>query len=202
MVRASGAEICGFIFANPSPRMIEPEYAVTNSFSKAASDIDRVAVFVNADDIYIERCISSVDANLIQLHGDESVERCFEIKSTFGLPVIKSFGVSSEQDLATAIKYSDVVDYFLFDAKPDNDLNAQRGGLNKTFDWSILKNWKGGNYYLSGGLNQNNINDAVNSSNASVIDVSSGVESEPGLKDRKKLENFVKLTRLAYKKKL
>ena len=64
MVRASGAEICGFIFANPSPRMIEPEYAVRNSFSKAASDIDRVAVFVNADDNYIERCISSVDANL------------------------------------------------------------------------------------------------------------------------------------------
>lgn len=202
MVRASGAEICGFIFANPSPRMIEPEYAVRNSFSRAASDIVRVAVFVNADDNYIERCISSVDANLIQLHGDESVERCFEIKSTFGLPVIKSFGVSSELDLATAIKYSGVVDYFLFDAKPDNDLNAQRGGLNKTFDWSILKNWKGGNYYLSGGLNENNINDAVNSSNASVIDVSSGVESEPGLKDRKKLENFVKLTRLAYKKKL
>ena len=82
------------------------------------------------------------------------------------------------------------------------NLRLAMGGLNKTFDWSILKNWKGGNYYLSGGLNENNINDAVNSSNASVIDVSSGVESEPGLKDRKKLENFVKLTRLAYKKKL
>ena len=118
------------------------------------------------------------------------------------MPVIKSFGVSSALDLTAAIKYSDIVDYFLFDAKPDNDLYAQRGGLNKTFDWSILKNWKGGNYYLSGGLNENNINDAVNSSNASVIDVSSGVESEPGLKDKKKIENFVKLTRLAYEKKL
>jgi phosphoribosylanthranilate isomerase len=182
--------------------MIEPEYAIRNSFSKAASDIDRVAIFVNADDNYIERCISSVDANLIQLHGDESIERCSEIKSTFGLPVIKSFGISSALDLATALKYSDIVDYFLFDAKPDNDLYAQRGGLNKTFDWSILKNWKGGNYYLSGGLNENNINDAVNSSNPSVIDVSSGVESEPGLKDKKKIENFVKLTRLAYEKKL
>ena len=109
MVRASGAEICGFIFANPSPRVIEPEYAVRNSFSKAASDIDRVAVFVNADDNYIERCISSVDANLIQLHGDESIERCSEIKSTFGLPVIKSFGVSSALDLTAAIKYLSLI---------------------------------------------------------------------------------------------
>lgn len=202
MVRVSGAEICGFIFADPSPRKIEPEYAERNFFSKSASDIERVAVFVDADSNYIERCISSVNANLIQLHGDETIDRCIEIKNSFGLPIIKAFGISSELDLASSEIYSDVVDYFLFDAKPDNDLYAQRGGLNKTFDWSILKNWKGGNYYLSGGLNENNINDAVNSSNASVIDVSSGVESEPGLKDKKKIENFVKLTRLAYEKKL
>lgn len=202
MVRVSGADICGFIFADPSPRRIEPEYAESNFFSKAACDIERVAVFVDADSNYIERCISSVDANLIQLHGDETIDRCVEIKNSFGLPIIKAFGISSELDLVSSERYCDVVDYFLFDAKPDNDLYAQRGGLNKTFDWSILKNWKGGNYYLSGGLNENNINDAVNSSNASVIDVSSGVESEPGLKDKKKIENFVKLTRLAYEKKL
>jgi len=201
MVRVSGADICGFIFADPSPRRIEPEYAESNFFSKAACDIERVAVFVDADSNYIERCISSVDANLIQLHGDETIDRCVEIKNSFGLPIIKAFGISSELDLVSSERYSDVVDYFLFDAKPDIGLDKQRGGLNKTFDWSILENWKGGDYYLSGGLNEDNIDDAINFSRASVIDVSSGVENEPGLKDKEKIKNFVKLTRMAYERK-
>ena len=201
MVRVSGAEICGFIFADPSPRRIEPEYAEKNFFSRVASDIERVAVFVDADNDYIERCIASVNANLIQLHGDETIERCIEIKNSFGLPIIKAFGISSELDLASSERYCDVVDYFLFDAKPDIGLNKQRGGLNKTFDWSILENWKGGDYYLSGGLNEDNINDAIKFSNASVIDVSSGVENEPGSKDKEKIKNFIKITRTAYERK-
>ena len=201
MVRVSGADICGFIFADPSPRRIEPEYAESNFFSKVACDIERVAVFVDADSNYIERCISSVDANLIQLHGDETIDRCVEIKNSFGLPIIKAFGISSELDLVSSERYYDVVDYFLFDAKPDIGLDKQRGGLNKTFDWSILENWKGGDYYLSGGLNEDNIDDAINFSSASVIDVSSGVENEPGSKDKEKIKNFVKLTRMAYERK-
>ena len=161
MVKLSGADMCGFIFADPSPRRIHPEYAENFSFSKAASDIERVAVFVNAEDDYIEQSISSVNANLIQLHGDETIDRCKEIKKLFGLPIIKAFGISSTLDLKFSEKYSDFVDYFLFDAKPGNGINDQRGGLNKTFDWSILESWKGADYFLSGGLNTENIADAV-----------------------------------------
>ena len=201
MVKLSGADMCGFIFADPSPRRLHPEYAEKLLFSKAANDIERVAVFVNAKDDYIDQCISSVDANLIQLHGDETIGRCKEIKKLFGLPIIKAFGISGILDLKFSEKYSDFVDYFLFDAKPGNGDNDQRGGLNKTFDWSILESWKGADYFLSGGLNTENIADAVNYSNSLVIDVSSGVETKPGLKDKQKIDNFVKLTRLAYKKK-
>ena len=91
MVKLSGADMCGFIFADPSPRRLHPEYAEKLLFSKAANDIERVAVFVNAEDDYIEQCISSVDANIIQLHGDETNDRCKEWKKLFVIPIIKDY---------------------------------------------------------------------------------------------------------------
>ena len=112
--------------------------------------------------------------------------------------MIKSIGILDKRDIKVTQEYKNSVDYFLFDAKPDNNSTSQRGGLNKVFDWSILDDWSGPSYFLSGGLNINNVSEAIKRSDASVIDVSSGVEIKAGVKDRKKIEDFVQITRSAY----
>lgn len=198
MVIKSRVDMAGFIFANPSPREINPSIAKELSFATAAKSLDRVAVFVDASNAFIEEAINSIDATFIQLHGNETVERCLEIKSLTGLPVIKSIGILDKRDIKVTQEYKNSVDYFLFDAKPDNNSTSQRGGLNKVFDWSILDDWSGPSYFLSGGLNINNVSEAIKRSDASVIDVSSGVEIKAGVKDRKKIEDFVQITRSAY----
>ena len=198
MVVKSKADMAGFIFANPSPREIKPYTAKKLDFASAAKSIDRVAVFVNPSNDYLEESIDSINANIIQLHGNETVDRCLEIRSITGLPIIKSFGVSDESDIKIAQEYKNSVDYFLFDAKPDSNSSGQRGGLNKVFDWSILDNWNGPNYFLSGGLNINNVSEAIKKTDAYVIDFSSGVETKPGVKDKKKIEDFVKIIRSEY----
>ena len=105
------------------------------------------------------------------------------LKKLFDLPIIKAFGINSVIDLDTAVHYEDVVDYFLFDAKPDIKNISQKGGLNKVFDWKILDSWKGKEFFLAGGININNIKSAINDTNAFCIDISSGVEKELGIKD-------------------
>ena len=198
MVINSNADMAGFIFANPSPREIKPSVAKKLSFSSAAQSLDRVAVFVDPSNEYLEEAIDSIDATFIQLHGNETVDRCLEIKSITGLPVIKSIGILDEGDIKFTQAYKNSVDYFLFDAKPDSNSGSQRGGLNKVFDWSILDDWNGPGYFLSGGLNINNISEAIKRTDPYVIDVSSGVEIKPGIKDKKKIEDFVQKTRSAY----
>ena len=103
-------------------------------------------------------------------------------------------------DIKNAQQYNGCVDYLLFDAKPDSNNGGQRGGLNKVFDWSILNDWDGPDYFLSGGLNINNVRKAVQMTKAKVIDVSSGVETEPGIKNNKMIKDFVETTRSAYGK--
>ena len=99
MVVKSKADMAGFIFANPSPREIKPYTAKKLAFASAAKSIDRVAVFVNPSNDYLEESIDSINANIIQLHGNETVDRCLEIRSITGLPIIKSFGISDDRDI-------------------------------------------------------------------------------------------------------
>jgi len=200
MVVNSGADMAGFIFADPSPRKISPSEAKNLSFSNAAKDIDRVAVFVNPSDDFLEEAINSIDANFVQLHGDETVNRCLDIKALTGLPIIKSIGISNIIDIKNAQQYNSCVDYLLFDAKPDTNSGGQRGGLNKVFDWRILNDWDGKDFFLSGGLNINNIREAIQMTAAYVIDVSSGVETEPGIKNNKMIKDFIEITRSEYGK--
>lgn len=195
MVINSKADMAGFVFAEPSPRTIKPTDAKKLSFSSLAKNLDRVAVFVNPNNDFLEEAIDSINANFIQLHGNESVERCLEIKAITGLPIIKSIGVANMVDIKEAEQYNNAIDYFLFDAKPDTSFGGQRGGLNKVFDWSILNNWNGPNYFLSGGLNINNVREAIQETDAYAIDVSSGVESKPGIKNDKMIKDFVKMAR-------
>ena len=200
MAKSFGADMVGFIFASPSPREITPSYAKNLSFLSAAKDLERVAVFVEPDNKFLQEAVHSIDANLIQLHGNETPGRCLEIKSLTGLPVIKSIGVSNIMDIKGAQQYINHVDYFLFDAKPSIGDKSQKGGLNKVFDWSLLKEWTGPKYILSGGLNIKNVEDAIKMTDAVVIDVSSGVESEPGIKNEEMIKNFIDTTKSAFGK--
>ena len=178
-----GIDFIGFNFADVSPRKIKPSEADKNNLSSYCKKIDRVAVFVDPSDQYLDKCIRSIDATYIQLHGNESTKRCLDIKKMFNLPIIKAFGINTVKDLDNAVIYENVVDYFLFDAKPSNENSNQKGGLNKVFNWEILSNWKGKKFFLAGGININNIQSAINDTNAFCFDISSGVEKALGVKD-------------------
>ena len=108
------------------------------------------------------------------------------------MPIIKAFGVNNSKDLDIAVLYEDIVDYYLFDTKSTNKDNGQKGGLNKTFNWEILNNWKGKDFFLAGGININNIQSAINDTNASCIDISSGVEKVLGVKDSYMIKELYK----------
>ena len=187
-----GIDFIGFNFADVSPRKIKPSYAKSNNLSSYCGKIERVAVFVNPSDTYIAESIKSIDATYIQLHGNESAKRCYEIKNLFNMPIIKAFGINNSNDLDIAVLYEDIVDYYLFDTKPTNKDNGQKGGLNKTFNWEILNNWKGKDFFLAGGININNVQSAINDTNASCIDISSGVEKVLGVKDSYMIKELYK----------
>ena len=187
-----GIDFIGFNFADISPRKIKPSYAKKNNLSSYCERVERVAVFVDPSDSYIDESIKSINATYIQLHGNESTKRCYDIKSLFNLPIIKAFGVNNTKDLDNAILYEDIVDYYLFDTKPTNIDKGQKGGLNKVFNWEILNNWKGKDFFLAGGININNIQSAINDTNASCIDISSGVEKVLGVKDSYMIKELYK----------
>ena len=105
-----GIDFIGFNFADVSPRKIKPSYAKSNNLSSYCGKVERVAVFVNPSDTYIAESIKSIDATYIQLHGNESAKRCYEIKNLFNMPIIKAFGVNNSKDLDIAVLYEDIVD--------------------------------------------------------------------------------------------
>ena len=187
-----GIDFLGFNFTDVSPRKITPSYAKRNNLSSYCGKVERVAVFVDPTDSYIDESIKSINATYIQLHGNESTKRCFDIKNLFNLPIIKAFGVNNAKDLDNAVLYEDIVDFYLFDAKATNKDKGQKGGLNKAFDWAILNSWKGKDFFLAGGININNIQSAINDTNASCIDISSGVEKVLGVKDSYMIKELYK----------
>ena len=127
---------------------------------------------------------------MIQLHGNESLERIREIKTLSSLKIIKSFGIENAVDLEKTNAYVDEVDYLLFDAKPNE--SELPGGNAKTFNWSSLNGYVSRKeFFLSGGLNIENVETAVNSNLTNFFDVSSGVESSPGVKDKQKISEFI-----------
>ena len=187
-----GIDFLGFNFTDVSPRKIKPSYAKRNNLSSYCGKVERVAVFVDPTDSYIDESIKSINATYIQLHGNESTKRCFDIKNLFNLPIIKAFGVNNAKDLDNAVLYEDIVDFYLFDAKATNKDKGQKGGLNKAFDWAILNSWKGKDFFLAGGINIDNIQSAINDTNASCIDISSGVEKVLGVKDSYMIKELYK----------
>ena len=172
----NGASAIGFIFYEKSPRAISIENA--KSISKQLSySVGRVGVFVNQNKDFIDKTISEVQLNMIQLHGDESANFC----NQFEVPVFKAVRIKNEASLSVMDQYN-VAGFLL-----DTFSNQQYGGTGETFDWSLINEQIDTPIILSGGLNPDNILDAIDSVNPAAIDVNSGVELSPGKKDHQKI---------------
>lgn len=192
-----GATHVGFAFVRSSPRYITPQKA-KGLAGLAPASLVRVALFADALDHEIEDVIKAVHPQLLQLHGRENPERVAFVRKRFGLPVMKAIGIADAHDLRSGISaFEPVADQLLFDAKPPPE--GPTGGLGKAFEWSLLSGIKLVKpWMLSGGLTPANVAEAVRSSGTRGVDVSSGVESERGIKDTKLIAAFVKAAKEAF----
>ena len=184
-----GASHIGFIFFSKSPRYLAPELAGDLRLA-ARGQADAVAVTVDADNAFLDEIVMAMSPDWLQLHGRETPERVQAIRDRYSLPVMKAISVSEASDLDRIAAYRDVADGFLLDAKPPKGSELP-GGNGVTFDWRILTALDADiDYMLSGGLNAANIGEALRLANPPGIDISSGVESAPGIKDVGLIEDF------------
>ncbi|HOO52207.1 MAG TPA: phosphoribosylanthranilate isomerase [Alphaproteobacteria bacterium] len=195
----SGARYIGLVFYPNSPRFIDPEMARILARS-APTGVRLVGLFVNPDNAFLDKVLSSVPLDMVQLHGSEPPVRVMEIKSTHTLPVIKAIPVAKDKDLQDVDEYSQVADWLLFDAKVtrtnDSFSSPLPGGNGVSFDWTILKNRRFSRpWMLSGGLHKGNVGDALSILNPDAVDVSSGVEASVGEKDSSKISEFIQIVR-------
>ncbi len=178
-----GAAYLGFVFFAKSPRNITPEAAERLVAPVRGRGVQTVAVTVDPDDALIDRLMATMRPDLIQVHGKETPSRVREIAQRSGAGVIKAFSVSSSADVDQAGAFETVAEQFLFDARPVEG-SALPGGTGARFDWSLLEGRRFSRpHFLAGGLDQWNVAQAVKASGAPLVDVSSGVERGPGLKD-------------------
>lgn len=185
----NGASHIGFIFFPKSPRHVEPAQAAELA-SAARGKAKIVAVTVNADDAQLDDIVAVLQPDILQLHGNETPERVRQVKQRYGLPVMKAFSIREKSDFDAVAPYHNIADRFLFDAKAPKGSELP-GGNGVSFDWNLLKERQElGQYMLSGGLNAENINVALAKTGTSAIDISSGVESEPGKKDVHLIDAF------------
>ena len=184
-----GAAYLGFVFYPPSPRAVDPARA-RELAAAAPETAATVGLVVDASDAELETILEMVPLDLFQLHGYETPERVAEIALRFGCRVIKALRVETPEDLANLRAYAAAADMVLFDAKPPRDA-AWPGGHGLPFDWRLLEGidleqpW-----LLAGGLHAGNVAAAVALTGAPIVDVSSGVESRPGIKDPERLDAF------------
>lgn len=178
-----GARWIGLVFYERSPRHVAPPVAAQLA-RLVPTGIRTVGLFVDPGDDYLEHVATQVPLDLVQLHGEESPARVAEIRAAYSTPVMKALKVSEPADLAAADAYAGEADMLLFDARPPANVAALPGGNGIPFDWSILagRRWPVP-WMLSGGLTVANLAEAVATSGATAVDVSSGVESRPGRKD-------------------
>ena len=189
----AGADFIGLVFFPKSPRHVTLEQASELSlFIKEQSPSAKVvALVVNPEDDDLKAIIEEVQPDYIQLHGSETPERVSEIAKRFHTPLIKAIGVKDAGDAAYADDYS-TADIILFDAKADPKLTDLPGGNGIPFDWEALKGQKEKRrFMLSGGLTVENVATAIELTGAPIVDVSSGVESTPGVKDISLIEAFI-----------
>lgn len=171
----AGADYVGLVFFPRSPRHLELEAAQPLA-EAALGRIETVAVVVDPDDSLLDQILTMVRPNLLQLHGSEAPDRVAAIRARFGLPIIKAIGVASADDVAKAAGYRGIADLILFDAKAPAGSDLP-GGQGRAFDWSVLSRFSAERpFALSGGLDPDNVWEAIAITGASMVDVSSGVE--------------------------
>jgi len=192
----AGADFAGFVFFAPSPRHVDYEQARALG-ARVAGRAKKVSLTVDADDATFETIVEALKPDMLQLHGKETPERLKALRSRFGLPLMKALPVETAADLAAAKIYAGVADWLLFDARAPKDA-TRPGGLGRPFDWTLLKALDPGlPFMLSGGLEPGNVGQALAITRAPAVDVSSGVESGPGVKDPSKIRDFVRAVREA-----
>jgi phosphoribosylanthranilate isomerase len=186
------AAYVGLVFYPPSPRAVTPEQAA--SLNAGVPDhIAKVGLFVDADDVTLQRVLDVVALDILQLHGNETPQRVAEIKKMFGVPVMKAVRIAGPDDVARAADFVAVSDRLLFDAQAPADMaGALPGGNGLAFDWQLLaeKEWPLP-WMLSGGLTPDNLAQAAAVTGAVCVDVSSGVEASRGVKDPEKIARFL-----------
>jgi phosphoribosylanthranilate isomerase len=197
----AGADMVGFVFFPPSPRNISFKTAATLE-SRVRGQAQKVALTVDADDTLLSYIVDALGPDILQLHGNEQPLRVAAIKAQFKLPVMKAIAVESKADLAAIARYAAVADRLLFDARAPREA-TRPGGLGKPFDWQLLENLDPGvPFMLSGGLDAGNVGEALRVTRASAVDVSSGVERAPGVKDPDKIRAFIRAARDAAAKQI
>jgi len=192
----AGADMVGFVFFPPSPRHLGHE-AARSLGERVKGRAKKVALTVNATDIELSTLIEALRPDMLQLHGKESPDHVAILRTRFGLPLMKAIPVAQKSDLSPVREYARVADRILFDARAPKDA-TRPGGLGKPFDWRLLQNIDiGVPFMLSGGLDADNVAEALAITRAPSVDVSSGVETSPGEKDPDKIRAFIRAARAA-----
>src|ERR1700760_40714 len=190
----AGADMVGFVFFPPSPRHLGLERA-RELGKHAKGRAVKVALSVDADDATLGNIVDALQPDILQLHGKETVARVRDIKQKFSLQVMKALAIETPADLAALPGYAAVADRILFDARAPKHA-TRPGGLGAAFDWHVLENLALNiPFMVSGGLNAGNVAEAVRVTRAGGVDVSSGVESAPGLKDPDMIRDFIRAAR-------
>lgn len=187
----AGAAYIGLNFFGRSPRYVSAQTARAIALA-APPGLARVGLFVDADEATLDAVLAEVPLDFLQLHGAESAERMAALRARYGLPLIKAVGVADEGDLPALAEYGRVSDMLLVDAKPARGADLP-GGNGLAFDWRLIagRRWPCP-WMLAGGLTAANVALAVQMTGARQVDVSSGVESAPGVKDASKIAEFVR----------
>jgi len=187
---AAGARYVGFVFFAKSPRNLTIEQARALAV-EVPMGVAKVALTVNASDDEIAAILDQVPIDMLQLHGKETPARVREVRRRFGLPVMKAVGVAEAADLAAINDFEDVADQILIDAKPPKGADLP-GGNGISFDWRLIagRQWRRP-WMLAGGLTPANVAEAARLTGAQQVDVSSGVETAPGVKDADLIRAFL-----------
>jgi phosphoribosylanthranilate isomerase len=185
------ADLIGLVFFPPSPRNLSIEEAEPLAeYARGFAAV--VALVVDADDALLERIMAAVHPDMLQLHGSETPARVAEIRERFGKPVMKAIKVATAEDAEAALAYQEIADLILFDARPPKGADRP-GGHGAAFDWSVLAGVRDKvPFMLSGGLTPENVGDAIRATGATAVDVSSGVETAPGIKNPGLIRAFIR----------
>jgi phosphoribosylanthranilate isomerase len=187
-----GAAMVGFVFFPPSPRAITA--AVQAALSRGVpAGVPKVGLVVDAEDAFLETLLATARLDMLQLHGRENPTRVEDIRARFGLPVMKAVAIAGPKDIVLAHDYERVADQLLFDARPPKGA-TRPGGNAQAFDWNLLhdQTWHKP-WLLAGGLHAGNLAEAVQTSGARAVDISSGVEDSPGHKNPNKIRAFLEV---------